>query len=98
MDDRKASLSLHDPGGRVGADAAPTAPGVRRPIDAEPKPVLPAPGSSRAIPGRPSPGRPDHCLLRQCATGQRGFVMASRAMGVEGHVGLFTANQNKEEH
>jgi hypothetical protein len=35
MDDRKASLSSHDPGARVGADAAPTAPRVRHSTDVD---------------------------------------------------------------
>jgi hypothetical protein len=98
MDYRKASISSHHPGGRVGADAAPTAPGVRRPIDAEPKPVPPAPVQAGRFPADPLREDP---IIFYCGIAQRvseGFVMASRAMGVEGHVGLFTANQNKEEH
>jgi len=94
MDHRKASISSHHPGGRVGADAAP---GVRRSTDVEPKPALPAPGQSGRFPAGPLGEDP---IIVHCGNAQRvseGFAMASRAMGVEGHVGLFTANQNRED-
>jgi hypothetical protein len=92
MDDRKASLSSYDPGGRVGADAAP---GVRRPTDVESKPVLPGP--AERFPADPLREDP---IIVYCGHAQRvseGFAIAPRAIGVEAHVGLFTANQNRED-
>jgi hypothetical protein len=98
MDDRKASLSSHDPGGRVGADAAPIAPGVRRSTDVEHKLVLPAPDQARRLPANPL--REDLVVV-YCGNAQRvneGFAIALRALGIEGHVGLSTTNHNKEDH
>jgi hypothetical protein len=69
MNDRKVSLSSHDPGEPMDVEAAPMAPRV------------------------------DSCVVF-CGNAQRvseGFAIALRAMGVAGHVGLPTNNQNKED-
>jgi 3-mercaptopyruvate sulfurtransferase SseA len=98
MDDRKASISPHDPGGRVGADAAPIAPRVRRSTGVEHKLVLPVPDEARRLPANPPREDP---IVVFCGNAQRaseGFAIALRAMGVEGHVGLPTTNQNKEDN
>lgn len=97
MYDRKASISSHDPGGRVGADSAPIAPRVRRSTDVERKLVLPVPDQTGRLPAN---------LLREdpvvvyCGNAQRvseGFAIALRAMGVEGDVGLPATSQNRED-
>jgi hypothetical protein len=99
MDDRKASISssLHDPE-RVGVDAAPIAPRVRRSTDVEHKLVLPAPDQAERLPANPL--REDRVVV-YCGNAQRvseGFAIALRAMGVEAHVGLPTTNQNREDN
>ena len=98
MGDRKASISSHDPGGRVDADAAPIAPRVRRSTDVERKFVVPAPDQARRLPDNPLREDP---VVVFCGDAQRvseGFAIALRAMGVEGHVGRPTTNQNKEDN
>ena len=98
MDDRKASISSHDPGGRVGADSAPLAPRVQRSTDVERKLVLPAADQAVRLPANP---RGEDPVVVYCGHAQRvseGFAIALRAMGVEGHVELATTNQNKEDN
>jgi hypothetical protein len=98
MDDRKASISSHHPGGRVGADAAPIAPRVRRSADVEHKLVVPVPGQAERLPANPPREDP---VVVYCGNAQRvseGFAIALRALGVEGHVGLPTTNQNREDN
>jgi hypothetical protein len=98
MDDRKASISSHDRGGRVGADAAPMALGVRRSTDVEHNLVLPASDQAERLPANPL--REDLVVVYY-GNAQRvseGFAIALRAMGVEGHVGLPTTNQDKEDN
>jgi rhodanese-related sulfurtransferase len=97
MDDRKASLSSHHPGGRVGADAAPIALRVRRSTDEEHHLVVPAPDHAERLPANPLREDP---VVVYCGNAQRvneGFAIALRAMGIEGHVGLPTTNQNRED-
>ena len=98
MDDRKASTSSHHPGGRIGADAAPIAPRVRRSTDLEHKLVLPIPDQAERFPANPLREDP---VVVYCGNAQRvseGFAIALRALGVEGDVGLPTTNQNKEDN
>jgi rhodanese-related sulfurtransferase len=98
MDDRKASIPSPGPGGRVGAEAAAIAPRVRRSTDVKHKPVLPFPDPAERLPANP---RPEDPVVVYCGHAQRvseGFAIALRAMGVEGHVGLPTTNQNKEDN
>jgi hypothetical protein len=98
MDDRKASIPSHDPGGRVGADSAPIAPRVRRSTDLEHKLVLPAADQAERLPANPLREDP---VVVYCGNAQRvseGFAIALRAMGIEGHVGLPTTNQNREDN
>jgi 3-mercaptopyruvate sulfurtransferase SseA len=98
MDDRKASISSHDPGGRVGADSAPLAPRVQRSTDVERKLVLPAADQAVRLPANP---RREDPVVVYCGHAQRvseGFAIALRVMGVEGHVGLPTINQNREDN
>jgi hypothetical protein len=97
MDDRKTSiaLSLHDPGGWVGAGQAPTAPGVRRSTEVESKPAGPSPaGRFPADPLREDP------IIVYCGHAQRvseGFAIASQAIGVAlGAMGI-DANPFHEE-
>jgi hypothetical protein len=97
MDDRRASIYSHHPGGRVGADAAPIASCVRRSTDVEHKLVLPVPDQAKRLPTYPLRNDP----VVYCGNAQRvgeGFAIALPALGVEGHVGLPTANQNKEDN
>jgi hypothetical protein len=98
MDDRKASISLHDPGGRVDADAAPIAQRVRRSTDVEHNLGLPAPDQAERLPANPLREDP---VVVYCGNAQRvseGFAIALQAMGIEGHVGLPTTNQNREDN
>jgi hypothetical protein len=95
MDDRKASLSLHDRGGRVGADAAPI---IRRSTDVEHDLVFPALDQAERVPANPLREDP---VVVYCGNAQRvseGFAIALRAMGIEEHVGLPTTNQNREDN
>ena len=100
--DRKTRISLHDFFGRIGADTAAMAPGVRRVTDVEHKlasPIL------DQVEGSPSNPRCESSVVVYCGNAQEvseGFVIALRAMGVEpsilqGHVGLPTTNQNRED-
>ena len=98
MDDRKASIFSHHPAGRVGADAAPIASCVRRSTHVEHKLALPVPDQARRLPANPLRNDP---VVVYCGNAQRvseGFAIALRALGVEGHVGLPTTNQNKEDN
>jgi hypothetical protein len=83
MDDRKASLSSHDPDGRVGADAAPIAPRVRHSADADPQLVLP--GSDQAERWAANPLDEDPVVFF-CGNQQQvneGFAIALRVMGID---------------
>jgi hypothetical protein len=76
---------------------APIAPRVRGSTDVEHKPVLPAPDQARRFPANPP--REDRFVV-YCGDAQRvseGFAIALRAMGVEGHAGLPTTDQNRED-
>jgi hypothetical protein len=83
MDDRKTSISLHDLVGRIGADAAAMAPGVRRVTDVEHKlagPLL------DQVEGSPSNPQRESSVVVYCGDAQQvsaGFAIALRAMGVE---------------
>jgi hypothetical protein len=98
MDDRKASISSHDPGGRVGADAAPTAPRVRRSAGVEHKLALPVPDQARRLPANPPRKDPVVVFYGNAQRVSEGFAIPLRATGAEGHVGLPTTNQNKEDN
>jgi hypothetical protein len=97
MDDRRPSVFpfLHDPGGRVGIDAAPN---VRCFTDLKHKPILPASDQAERLPAHPL--REDLVVVYS-SNAQRvseGFAIALSVMAVEGHVGLPTTNQNKEDN
>jgi hypothetical protein len=97
VDDRKTSIFSRDPCGRNGADAAPIAPPDRPSTDLERKLVLPA--TDQAARFQANPPREDRFVV-YCGDPQRvseGFAIALRAMGVEGHVGLPTTNQDRED-
>jgi hypothetical protein len=96
--DRKTSIFSHDPDGRNGADAAPIASPDRPSTDVEHKLVLPAPDQAEQLSVKPL--HEDRFVV-YCGDAQRvseGFAIALRAMGVEGHVGLPTADQNREDN
>ena len=98
MDDRKTLISSHNPDGRVGADAAPIAPRVRRSTDVEHELVFPAPDQAEPLSAHPLDEDP---VVVYCGSAQRvseGFAIALHAMGVEGHVGLPTVDQNREDN
>jgi hypothetical protein len=97
MDDRKTSIFSHDPDGRIGADAAPIAPPIRPSTDLEHKLVLRDPDQARRSSVQPLL---EERFVVYCGDEQRvseGFAIALRAMGVEGHVGLPGANQDRED-
>jgi hypothetical protein len=97
MDDRKTSIFSHDHCGRIGTDAAPVAPSVRPSTGLEHKLVLPIPDQAERFPANPP--REDRFVV-YCGDAQRvseGFAIALRAMGVEGHVGVPTSNQDRED-
>jgi len=82
MDDRKVSISSHDPGGRVGADAAPIAPCVRRPAGLEDKPVV---SGRDQVERWPPDAVPESSFVVYCGRAQHvsdGFAIALRAMAV----------------
>jgi hypothetical protein len=82
MDDRKVSISSHDPGGRVGADAAPIAPCVRRPAGLEDKPVV---SGRDQVERWPADAVPESSFVVYCGSAQHvsdGFAIALRAMAV----------------
>jgi hypothetical protein len=97
MDNRRPSVFpfSHDPGGRVGIDAAPN---VRRFTDLKHKPVLPASDQAERMPANPL--REDLFVVYSgnARRVSEGFAIALGVMGVEGHVGLPTTNQNMEDN
>jgi hypothetical protein len=83
MDDRKASISPHDPGGRLGADAASMAPCVRRPAGLEDKPDVSGPDQDQRL---PADAVPESSFVVYCGNAQQvsdGFAIALRVMGAE---------------
>jgi hypothetical protein len=100
--DRKTRISLHDFFGRIGADTAAIAPDVRRATDVEETLVGFVPEQVEQLPLDPLR---EGSVVVYCGNAQEvseGFVIALRAMGVEpsilqGHVGLPTTNQNRED-
>ena len=83
MDDRKASLSLHDPDGRVGADAAPIAPRVRHSTEAEHRPVHPAADPAERRPADPLHDDPVAVFCGDQQQVNEGFAIALRVMGID---------------
>lgn len=82
MDDRKDSISPHDPDGRIGADAAPMTRRVRRSTDAERKLVPPASDQAGRWPAEPLREDP---VIVFCGNQQQvneGFAIALRVMGI----------------
>jgi rhodanese-related sulfurtransferase len=71
---------------------------VRRSTDVEYKLVLPAPDRAERLPENPLRKDPVVVYCGNAQRGSEGFANALRAMGVEGHVGLPTANQNREDN
>jgi hypothetical protein len=97
MDDRKTSIPPYDLFGWIGADAKAIASGVRHGTDVEPKLVLRVPDQDRRLLVTPPL---DDSVVVYCGDAQQvseGFAIALRAMGVEGHVGLPGANQDRED-
>ncbi len=82
MDDRKAAISSHHPFGRIGADAAPVAPGVRCSTDVEDKLAVPIPEQAERLPGNPSREQPVAVYCGDVQQVSEGFAIALRAMGV----------------
>jgi hypothetical protein len=83
MDDRKAPIFLHDPGGRIGADAAPITLRVRHSADAERKLVLPVSDPAERLPANPLDEDP---VVVFCGNGEqvnKGFAIALRVMGID---------------
>jgi hypothetical protein len=81
MDDRKASISSHDPGARLGADAASMAPCVRRLAGLEDKPVVSGPDQDQRW---PADAVPESTFVVYCGNAQQvseGFAIALRVMG-----------------
>jgi hypothetical protein len=83
MDDRKAPISSHDSGGRVGADAAPIAPRVRRSTDADPQLVLPASDQAERLPANPLREDPVSVFCGKQQQVNEGFAIALRVMGID---------------
>jgi hypothetical protein len=83
MDDRKTSISLHDLFGRIGADSAAIAPGVRRRTDVEHKLAGPTLDQVERSPINP---QRESSVVVYCGDAQEvseGFAIALRAMGVK---------------
>ncbi len=83
MDDRKASLSSHDPGGRVGPDAAPIAPRVRHSADAEHQLAHPAADPAERWPADPFYDDPAVIFCGNQQQVNEGFAIALRVMGID---------------
>ncbi|WP_299815077.1 hypothetical protein [Tardiphaga sp.] len=83
MDDRKTSISLNDLFGRIGADAAAIAPGVRRRTDVEHKLVG---AILDQVERSPINSQRESSVVVYCGDAQKvseGFAIALRAMGVK---------------
>ena len=83
MDDRKAPISSHDPDGRIGADAAPIAPRVRRSTDVEHKPILPHSDQAKRWPADPLHEDPVVVFCGNQQQVNQGFAIALRVMGID---------------
>jgi hypothetical protein len=83
MDGRKASLSSHDPGERVGADAAPIAPRVRHSADAEHQFADPIADPAERWPADPLNEDPALVFCGDQQQVNEGFAIALRVMGID---------------
>jgi hypothetical protein len=103
MDDRKASISLHDLFGRIGADTAAIAPDVRHATDVEHKLVGPL---LVQVERSPLNAQRESSVVVYCGDAQQvgeGFAIALRAMGItasisQGDAGPPAAHENKEDN
>jgi hypothetical protein len=83
MDDRRAPLSSHDPGGRIGADTAPITLRVRHSADADHRFVPFASDQAARSPANPLREDPVVVFCGNQQQVNQGFVIALRVMGID---------------